>query len=599
MTSASKQKKFTSIKVLFSLTFVLLFVLSGLVGGILIRDLHIMKVEVGDYIEETINANTLTSRLYETIGYGGIIHNFKNYVLRRDDKYYDRVVSGYEEFSAIIKELNALSLLDAEGRKEIKVISKTIGDYRSMADVVKTSKDKGSGIEELDGIVKISDTPALEAIKLLQDRLTIYSNMQKEVLQRQIITTVTMSAGMIGVILIISFLSLFFLYRRLAEELTYFARVSDDMAQGDLTKRVEIETNDFIGNLSRNFDHSIDNMAELLREMQSAAVENGRSNELLANEVSQSLNEADKINSRTEDSSRKLNELVHHIEAASSAVEEIGALAGNFAERTVSQAGAVDQTSSSVEQINASIANVTSITEKKLENTRLLVDITTQGNEQMSDTQSLTREISTSASVILEMIEVINNVASQTNLLSMNAAIEAAHAGESGKGFAVVADEIRKLAESTASNATQISGTLQKLLETVDKATESTNESSRAFSEIESHVKEVAESFQEIQSSMYELSRGSEEILGATNSLQQISSEIESGSREMKAGVGELNDSLISIKGFSDNTRQAMNEIEESAGSINRLTKDVSELSKRSDENLKSLQLKLDRFTLE
>jgi methyl-accepting chemotaxis protein len=47
-------------------------------------------------------------------------------------------------------------------------------------------------------------------------------------------------------------------YGGLSKELKYFAGVSQKMASGDLTQRVNINVKDPIGDLSRNFDNAIE-----------------------------------------------------------------------------------------------------------------------------------------------------------------------------------------------------------------------------------------------------------------------------------------------------------------------------------------------------
>ena len=50
---------------------------------------------------------TLLLQIRQQAGYGALIHNFKNYVLRGTPKYYTRVVSNYDAINALIKQYRA------------------------------------------------------------------------------------------------------------------------------------------------------------------------------------------------------------------------------------------------------------------------------------------------------------------------------------------------------------------------------------------------------------------------------------------------------------------------------------------------------------
>jgi len=591
-------KRFISMKELFSIVFVFLFLFFGVIGFISYRNFSAVSRQMNQYISESKQINQLTSEINATIGYGGLIHNFKNYVLRRDDKYYDRVVVGYDKFTDLSGQMKTLSSLSDEDKAYLEIIETVIGQYRSMADVVKEMKTSGATVQELDAVVKIDDGPAMEAFKNLQESFSQFSDIEMQKLNSRVLKSNYIIGGLLMLLMLSTLLTLVYIYRAISKELKYFASVSRDMAEGDLTRRVDIRTKDMIGNLSRNFDASISNFAELLTSIKNSADENNRANTELILKVDDSLKESDLVTGNTGHLYNQVNDLMDQISTASSAAEEVQNQVGNFARRSVDQVESVNQTSASIEEINASISNVARITEAKLDQTRKLVEITAKGSEIINESTAVTAEISSRASVMMEMIEVINNVAAQTNLLSMNAAIEAAHAGDYGKGFAVVADEIRKLSQSTAASAGQISGSLKELMAKVEIARKSSESSGQAFLELDTIVEDVSRSFQEIQDSMSELKQGSNEILNATDLLQRISVEVGAGSKEMEVGIKEINRSLLNMKEFGDTTRSAAQEIEGSMKEISTLTTDVSELSETSNNQLQTLRKELDRFVL-
>ncbi|MHC8323290.1 methyl-accepting chemotaxis protein [Pseudomonas sp. GB2N2] len=254
------------------------------------------------------------------------------------------------------------------------------------------------------------------------------------------ISAVTWSVGIqlaIGSLLamLIAVGSAVWLLRSKLAPLGDLVRQAEALGAGDLSVRLNVSSNDEIGQLSRAF-----------------------------NQMSQAL-----------------STMVEHIRRASQEVnsraQALSGLSGGAYEGMEQQSGEITSMAGAVEEFSATSLNIAdnmgSTQRLAQENAQQTQIGRTSMDEASSSLEQIAGALNSTATVINTLgqrsqeiggiVGVITSIAEQTNLLALNAAIEAARAGEQGRGFAVVADEVRNLASRTRQATDEISGMISSI----------------------------------------------------------------------------------------------------------------------------------------
>lgn len=112
----------------------------------------------------------LLSDLREALGYGGVIHKFKNFVLRKDRLL---IVDIHAKMLEVTIALTAFSTLEltADESKAILVLEETLTDYLDAVALAENLANSGKASQDIDRIVKINDDAALAALATLSTEL--------------------------------------------------------------------------------------------------------------------------------------------------------------------------------------------------------------------------------------------------------------------------------------------------------------------------------------------------------------------------------------------------------------------------------------------
>lgn len=290
-----------------------------------------------------------------------------------------------------------------------------------------------------------------------------------------------------------------FITRSITRPLKEAITVAGQVAQGDLTTKIEVHSRDELGHLMQSLKDMIDGLGRTVVNVRTGA------------------------------------------EGIALAANEIDAGNQDLASRTEEQAAGVEETAATLEQLTSTIKSTA-------ENARRVNTLFTEAGKvvetnsaRMNEVSSAMDDIHNAAAKMTDIITVIEGIAFQTNILALNAAVEAARAGEQGRGFAVVAGEVRTLAQRSSASAKEIrdiiSASINKITDGRELVTDADN-----------GMREIVENVTRVQQLVHEISQASEEQSDGISQINIAMGQIDTTTQQNSSLVEESSSASSSLK---------------------------------------------------
>lgn len=408
-------------------------------------------------------------------------------------------------------------------------------------EMVKVTRNKGAGFVEYQWPKPGSEKPQpkLSYVKIhpawgwiigsgmYVDDLAAEANQILYSVLAVLLVTILLSVGLI-----------YLLARGVSRPMHRAVEMIEELGQGHLSLRLNMDQTDEVGRMARVMDTFADSLQnEMIHTLQKLA--NGDLNFDI-----QPHDEQDEIRGALKKLGVDLNNIMGAIQASG---QQISAGSISVADFSQSLSQGATESAASLEEITSSLGEMSGQTKLNAENAHQVNLLSSEakqaaetGNQHMSQMVNAMAEISEAGQNINKIIKVIDEIAFQTNLLALNAAVEAARAGQHGKGFAVVAEEVRNLAARSAKAAQETADLIAGSVEKTDRGADIAGKTAESLKAIYERVTKVSDLAEEIAAASGEQAEGIAQISEGLGQIDQVIQQTTATAEESAAASEEL-----------------------------------------------------------
>lgn len=439
----------------------------------------------------------------QVVGVRGFLLTGKEDLLNRDQE-------GQQEFRENAEKLQQL-LETEKGKRLFAACEDKMREFRAVADKEIGLRREGKTQEATDlAFSSQSGQIRKELREVVADLNALENEMKIAAMDEQTKAENTSRMLFVGVSIVGFVLAIVIavvITRTLSNDIRQVSERIRDVAEGegDLTKRLPINTDDEIGELCRWFNTFMNKLHNVISQVAGTAEHVASASEEISSSSTQQSQSAETQKDQTAQVATAMQEM-------SSTVLQVSENSGRASEASRNAAETARQGGAIVEETLAKM--------------RIIA-------ESVSNTAKKVEELGKNSDQIGRIIGVIDDIADQTNLLALNAAIEAARAGEQGRGFAVVADEVRKLAERTTSATKEIAQMIQTVQSETKIAVEAMEEGTK---QVEAGVETTARAGDSLK-----------EIIHMSEQVGEMITHIATAATQQSSATEEINNNMEQI----------------------------------------------------